>query len=77
MIGSYDIATARQLWRNKIAADRKAKFEANDLVLRDAMISGDRTAIDAALERRDNLRALGDRINAAQSIAELKAILPE
>lgn len=77
MIGNYDIATARQLWRRKIAADRQAKFEANDIVIRDAQISGDQTTLAAAISRRDALRALGDRIDAAQSITELRAILPE
>ena len=77
MIGTYDITTARQIWRNKIAADRKAAFEQNDIALRDAQLEGNRTAIDAALERRDNLRALGERIDAAASLEELRAILPE
>lgn len=77
MIGTYDMATARQIWRNKIAADRKAAFELNDIAMRDAQISGDQDALAAAVSRRDELRALGERIDAAQSIEELRAILPE
>lgn len=77
MIGTYDIAAARQLWRKKIAAERQAAFEANDIVLRDAQISGDQNALAAAVSRRDELRALGNRIDAAQTITELRAILPE
>ena len=77
MFGTYDMTIARQIWRNKIAKNRKALFEQNDLVLRDAVISGDQTAIDAAVARRDELRAIGDSIDAATTIEELKAIVPE
>lgn len=77
MIGTYDLTTAKQIWRNKIAADRKAAFEQNDIALRDAQISGDQSALADAVSRRDALRALGERIDAATSIEELRAILPE
>jgi hypothetical protein len=58
---------------------RAPLFEENDTVLRDAMLSGDQVAIEAATKRRDDLRdATADpRIEAAQTIEELKAIVPD
>lgn len=76
MIGTYDMNKAREIWRTKIAAARKAEFEKNDLKIRDAQLSNDQAALSAAMARRDELRAIGDRINAAGDIASLKAITP-
>lgn len=76
MIGSYDMSKARQIWRNKIAAERQAEFEKNDIALRDAILSNDAGAIAAATARRDELRALGEQIDSAANLAALKAITP-
>lgn len=76
MIGSYDMNKAKLIWRARISAARTAEFEKNDLRIRDAQISGDSAALSAAIARRDELRAMGDRINAATSIANLKSITP-
>lgn len=73
---TINMEKAKLIWREKIAASRKAAFEKNDLALRDAQIEGDRNALDAALERRDELRAIGDHIDSATTVQELKAILP-
>lgn len=76
MIGKFDIKVARKIHRDNIAEARKALFEKNDLAIRDAQISGDATALEEALARRDELRAIGDKIDAAKSVDALKAIKP-
>ena len=75
MIGKYDITIARKLWRNKIAEDRKAAFEQNDLAIRDAQIASDAKALEEAVARRDELRAIGGKIDAAKSVKSLTAIM--
>lgn len=67
---------AREIWREKIAKDRATAFEKNDIVIRDAQINNDQTTLELALKRRDDLRAIGDRIKAARTPEELKSILP-
>ncbi len=76
MIGSYDIEVAKNLWKQKIQDARKAAFEKNDIVLRDAVLSNDADAIEKATAKRDELRAIGEKITSAKTIEELKAILP-
>ena len=76
MIVSYDMTKAREIWKTKIATARQAEFEKNDLKIRDAQLSNDSAALAAAIARRDELRAIGDKINAANDIVSLKAITP-
>lgn len=71
-----NIDKAKQIWRDKIAESRKAAFEKNDIAIRDAQLSGDETALKAAIARRDELRAMGDYIDSAKTVEELKAIVP-
>lgn len=73
---TVNMEKARKIWRAKIAEDRKAAFEKNDIAIRDAQISNDVKALEAALARRDELRAIGDHIDSAQSVGELTAIVP-
>lgn len=77
MIGKFDIKVARQIHRDNISEARKALFEKNDLAIRDAQISGDAKALEEAIARRDELRTIGDKIDAAKSVTALKAIKPE
>lgn len=73
---TINIEKAKLIWREKIAESRKAAFETNDIAIRDAQLSGDDAALQTAIARRDQLRALGERINSAKTIDELKAIVP-
>lgn len=73
---TVNMGKAKTIWREKIAADRRAAFERNDIAIRDAQIVGDRNALDAALERRDLLRAMGEQIDSATTVEELMAIVP-
>lgn len=71
-----DIKKAREIWREKISESRKIAFEINDIAIRDAQLSKNKSQLAAAISRRDELRDLGKRIDAATSIDELKSILP-
>ena len=66
---------AKQIWRAKIAESRKAAFEKNDIAIRDAQIDNDVDKLTFAIQRRDELRAIGDAIDAATTVDELKATL--
>lgn len=72
---TINMEKAKKIWREKIAADRKAAFEKNDIAIRDAQLENDSTKLSAAIARRDELRAIGDKINAATNTDELKATL--
>lgn len=73
---TVNLEKARKLWKEKIADARKAAFEENDIAIRDAQLGKNKAALAKAIARRDELRDIGNRIDAATSIDELKAILP-
>lgn len=72
---TINMEKAKKIWRDKIAEARKLAFEKNDIAIRDAQIEGDKTKLDLAIQRRDELRAIGDKINAANTTDELKHTL--
>jgi hypothetical protein len=76
MIGYYDLEVAKNIWKLKIQSNRAAEFEKNDIAFRDAMLANDQESITKATNRRDELRAIGDKITQANTIEELKAIVP-
>lgn len=72
---TINMEKAKQIWREKILTERKAAFEKNDIAIRDAQLDNDKDALLLALSRRDELRAIGDIIDAAKTTDELKATL--
>lgn len=66
---------AKQIWREKILTERKAAFEKNDIAIRDAQLDNDKDALLLALSRRDELRAIGDIIDAAKTTDELLSLI--
>lgn len=72
---TINMEKAKHIWREKIKADRRAAFEKNDIAIRDAQLENDEIALKFALRRRDELRAIGDKIDAATSTDELKTTL--
>lgn len=66
---------AKKIWREKIAEARKVAFEKNDIAIRDAQLENDAIALKFALRRRDELRAIGEKINSATTPDELKTTL--
>lgn len=73
---SINLEKAKILWKEKISAARKTAFEENDIAIRDAQLSKNKDKLSKAIERRDELRAIGNKIDSATSIDELKTILP-
>lgn len=72
---TINMEKAKVIWREKIAEARKAAFEKNDIAIRDAQLENDKVRLDAAIKRRDELRAIGDKINVATTPDELKSTL--
>lgn len=72
---TINMEKAKKIWRDKIAQDRKAAFEKNDIAIRDAQLDNDAIALKFALRRRDELRAIGDKINSATTPDDLKTTL--
>ena len=72
---TVNMEKARVIWREKIADARKAAFEKNDIAIRDAQLDNDSVKLAAAIQRRDDLRAIGDSIDAATTTDELTATL--
>jgi len=72
---TINMEKAKKIWREKIAEARKAAFEKNDIAIRDAQLENDAMALKFALRRRDELRAIGDKINAATNPDDLKTTL--
>ena len=66
---------AKKIWREKIAQARREAFEKNDIAIRDAQLDGNEDALKFAIRRRDELRAIGDKIDAATNTDELKNTL--
>lgn len=72
---TINMEKARKIWRDKILQERKAAFEKNDIAIRDAQLDNDQDLLKVALARRDELRAVGDKIDSAANVDDLKATL--
>lgn len=72
---TINMEKAKKIWREKIAQARKEAFEKNDIAIRDAQLEGNTATLEAAIQRRDELRAIGDKIDAATTTDELKTTL--
>ena len=72
---TINMEKAKKIWRDKVADARKAAFEKNDIAIRDAQLENNQLKLNTALRRRDELRAIGDKINSASSPDELKTTL--
>jgi hypothetical protein len=72
---TINMEKAKLIWREKILTERKAAFEKNDIAIRDAQLDNDAEKLAIAITRRDELRAIGDIIDAAKTTDELKATL--
>lgn len=66
-----DLDKAREISKNKIRAARKKKFESNDIIIRDAMLSADQVTINNAIKERNRLRDLTKVVNNIVDIDEL------
>jgi len=71
-----DIERAKEIAKQNIRAQRKPLFEENDIALRDAMISGNKVALKAAIDKRDRLRDATKKVNSVSTLEELRRVKP-
>ena len=71
-----DIERAKDIAKQNIRAQRKPLFEENDIALRDAMISGNKVALKAAIDKRDRLRDATKKVNSVSTLEELRRVKP-
>lgn len=68
------LTKARELTKQRLRQERVPLFAANDLVLRDASLAGDKAALQQGLAERDRLRDLPQRAEVLTSLEALKTI---
>lgn len=73
---NVDIDIAKEIAKQNIRAERKALFEENDIALRDAMLSGNKVALKAAIDKRDRLRDATKKVEALNTLDELRKVKP-
>lgn len=66
-----DLERAKNIAKDKIREYRKPLYESNDIVIRDAMISGDQVTLKSAIKERDRLKNLTKIVNYVSSIDEI------
>jgi hypothetical protein len=73
---NVDIDRAKEIAKQNIRAERKVLFEQNDIALRDAMLSGNKVALKAAIDKRDRLRDATKKVEALNTLDELRKVQP-
>lgn len=71
-----DIEKAKEIAKESIRAQRKPLFEENDIALRDALLSGNKIALKAAVDKRDRLRDATKKVNDLSTLDELRRVKP-
>ncbi len=66
-----DLEKAKSLAKIKIREYRKELYSANDIVIRDAMISNDQITLKSAIKQRDYLKDLTKIVNNVANIDEI------
>jgi hypothetical protein len=66
-----DLEKAKEISKDKIREYRKKLYEMNDIVIRDAMITGDQVTIKSAAKERDRLRNLTKIVNNVSNVDEI------
>lgn len=74
---AVDLNRAREVTKQTLRRVRQPLFDKNDLALRDAMISGDQTAVQVCVSERDRLRNLPNLADQSQSVSELKQLIED
>ncbi|CAB5221575.1 hypothetical protein UFOVP240_200 [uncultured Caudovirales phage] len=71
-----DMEKAKEIAKENIRAERKPLFEENDIALRDAMLSGNKVALKAAVDKRDRLRDATKKVMQLNTLDELRKVKP-
>ena len=69
-----DITKVRKIKKRMLQADREKLFTINDRLLRDAILDNDSAKKTEGMAERDRLKNITDLVDAAGTIAEIKAI---
>ena len=73
---NVDINKAREITKDRIRQERKSLFEENDIALRDAMLSSNKVALKAAIDKRDKLRDATKKVEELNTVNELRKVKP-
>ncbi len=71
---TVNIPKAKEIWKEKLRVERLPLFEANDILLRDAMVEDDADKKAIALAERDRLRDITLLVDECETPAEIKKI---
>ena len=71
-----DIDRAKEIAKDRIREERKPMFEQNDIALRDAMLSGNKVNLKAAIDKRDRLRDSTKKVDKLSTLQELREVKP-
>lgn len=71
-----DIVEARAITKTRLRRERISLFEANDIIIRDAMIENNPEKLTAAIAERDRLRDITLLTDTVNTTAELKNLHP-
>ena len=71
-----DIDKAKEIAKDRIREERKPMFEQNDIALRDAMLSGNKVNLKAAIDKRDRLRDSTKKVDKLSTLQELREVKP-
>lgn len=69
-----DIPKSKEIWKQKLRMERQPLFQANDLMLRDAMLEDDSAKQATAIKERDRLRDITKKVDSAKTISAIKKI---
>ena len=71
-----NIAKAKEITKERLRIERKRLFDANDILLRDAMLENNKAKIDKAIAERDRLRDVTKKVDDANTIEAFKKLRP-
>jgi hypothetical protein len=73
---TVDMQAARTITKDRLRRERQAKFEENDIALRDAMLENDAEKLAEAIVERNRLRDLPLLADSKNTLAELRNLHP-
>jgi hypothetical protein len=71
-----DMDKAKEIAKRSIREMRKPLFEENDIAIRDAILSGNKIHLKAAIDKRDRLRDATKKVQALNTLDELRKVKP-
>lgn len=69
-----DVDKSKEIWKDKLRADREKLFSSNDVKLQNAIADGDEVSKSEAIAERNRLRNVTDLVTNCKTIDEIKAV---